>query len=175
MVKIMANKQAWIFLECKELLHKKLHINCFNTQQITLASKFSRVAFQTPCERDEQSKDLPMTEPGKKSKTPVTENTRTWSDRTIGMSRLMAKEGELAEHLKAQRDWAKEQLQKLTEKKEDFLAVLREQGKWNEEQMGKDWYPTLVDLFAQHHRDVDALVVQWEKRYEDLETKLIET
>ena len=87
----------------------------------------------------------------------------------------MAKKGELVEHLKAQRDWAKEQLQKLIDKKEDFVAVLREQGKWNEEQMGKDWYPVLVDLFAQHHRDVDALVVQWEKRYEDLETKLIET
>ena len=119
-----------------------------------------------------------MTEPGKKSKAPATENTKTWSDRTIGIGKLMAREGKMVEYFKAQKDWAKEQLQKVFAKKQDLLTALREQGKWNEEQMGsmgKDWYSVVVDLFAQHHRDVDALILQWEKRYEDLEKELIET
>lgn len=33
----------------------------------------------------------------------------------------------------------------------------------------------MTDAFAQHHRDIDAFVVLWEKKYEDLERELIET
>ena len=70
-----------------------------------------------------------MTEPKKKPKGLLTETSKTWSHRTVGVSNLMAKEGELVEYLRNQRTWAKEQLMKLVEKKEDLLDVLREQGK----------------------------------------------
>lgn len=116
-----------------------------------------------------------MTEPERKSKASVSEDPKFWSKRTVGLSKLMAKEGELVEHLRLQKAWAKEQLRQLVIKRDDLLDVLREQGKWNEEQHGKDWYDAVVEAFAKHHREIDASVVFWEIKYADLERELIET
>ena len=101
---------------------------------------------------------------------------KAWSKRTIEISKLIAKEGGLVEHLRVREASAEEKLKALIEKKKDeLLDVLRERGEWNEEQREKDRYTALIDAFARRHLEIGALILSWEKRYEDSEQDFSET
>ncbi len=105
---------------------------------------------------------------------PPSEDEKDWNYQVIGLGNLIAKEGKILAHVKEQKEWAKEQMEKLAAKKGNLLDLMREQGKWNKEQMDQDWYPRVVNLFAEHRRAVDELVVVWQQSYDELVNEMME-